>query len=383
MNKLTLLLLIFSIEICLAQNISIFFLKDGSIIQGKIVNENQQRIFLKTEQGTVKILPSDVIGREDSAKKGDLTFMSEKLDYVDGNVSHLSGKVTHWNDSLKIVLDDLNELFRNLEVLQNEFEIDLLRLHSESTTQKKKVEYIQDDLVTQRVNSSENRQVTGMLKDTLSVISSDFTKIKQKLEVTSNQSYLLTGNLSSIKKNIQDNKESQKILRNQIDMMAGAVANQIQEVNRVQSSFTSIEDAIADNKNELKSSNQRFDLKAGEIEIEINQMLTSLNKKNEILDDKLILLDKNNIKDHENFDSGLGDLNNNIKILSTKLQEITRELKISDEKVTKIDDVVSGLSNTLIKLESSLKDINISVSKMDSKIISLDKKIDRLPNDEK
>ena len=105
-------------------------------------NENQHRIFLITEQGTIKILPLDVIGREDAAKKGDLTFMSEKIDYLQGNVTHLTGKVTHWNDSLKTVFDNLNELFKNLEVLQNEFEIDLLRLYSESTTQKKKMEYV-------------------------------------------------------------------------------------------------------------------------------------------------------------------------------------------------------------------------------------------------
>ena len=35
----------------MAQDISIFFLKDGSIVQGQVVNENQYRIFLKTEQG--------------------------------------------------------------------------------------------------------------------------------------------------------------------------------------------------------------------------------------------------------------------------------------------------------------------------------------------
>ena len=117
MNKLTIIILVFSMKICLAQNVSIFFLKDGSIIQGKVVNENQHRIFLKTDQGTIKIIPSDIIGREDSAKKGDLTFMSERLEYLQGNVTHLTGKVSHWNDSLKTVVDDLQVLFERLEKL--------------------------------------------------------------------------------------------------------------------------------------------------------------------------------------------------------------------------------------------------------------------------
>ena len=57
-----------------SQDLTIFFLKDGSILQGKIVNENQNRIFLKTDQGTIKISPADILGREDSANKGDLTY---------------------------------------------------------------------------------------------------------------------------------------------------------------------------------------------------------------------------------------------------------------------------------------------------------------------
>ncbi len=383
MHKLTLLLIFFSFKVCLAQSTSIFFLKDGSIIQGKVVNENQHRIFLKTEQGTIKILPLDVIGREDSAKKGDLTFMSEKIDYLQGNVTHLTGKVTHWNDSLKTVFDNLNELFKNLEVLQNEFEIDLLRLYSESTTQKKKMEYVQDDLVNHRVSISENRQGMGMLKDTVSTINNDIIKVKQKLDVTSNQSYLLTGNLSNIKKDIQVNRENQKLQRDQIDMMSGAVANQIQEVNRVQSSFSAIENAIEENKNTIKGTNNKIDLKTSDIEIQLNQLVISLNNKNEILDKKINDIDKKNIKDHEKFNADLGDLKNDILILDTKLQDISRDLKVSNEKISKIDDVVNSLNSMLIKLESSIKDINISITKMDSKIISMDKKIDTLPINEK
>ena len=217
-----------------AQDISIFFLKDGSIIQGQVVNENQHRIFLKTEQGTIKILPADILGREDTAKKGDLTFMSERLEYLQGNVNHLTGRVNHWNDSLKITLDDLYELFKNLEVLQNEFEIDLLRLHSQGREQKKKIEYVQDDLVNQRVNIASNRQEMGGIDDTVNTMNKQFTQVRQKLDITANQSYLLSGNLSSIKKDLESIRSVQDNQQNQIDMMSGALANNIQEVIRVQ-----------------------------------------------------------------------------------------------------------------------------------------------------
>ena len=106
LKKLTLIISILSSCYLMAQDISIFFLKDGSIVQGQVVNENQYRIFLKTEQGTIKLLPADILGREDTANKGDLTFVSERLEYLQGNVNHLSGQVNHWNDSLRTALDD-------------------------------------------------------------------------------------------------------------------------------------------------------------------------------------------------------------------------------------------------------------------------------------
>ena len=59
MFKNTILLLstlLFFAGIAKSEDNSIFFLKDGSIVQGTIVNENKTRIFLKTDQGTIKIL---------------------------------------------------------------------------------------------------------------------------------------------------------------------------------------------------------------------------------------------------------------------------------------------------------------------------------------
>ena len=92
----------------IAQDISIFFLKDGSIVQGTVVNENQNRIFLKTEQGTIKILTMDILGREDLARKGDLSFISERVDHLQNHVNHLTGKLENLNDSLRMVLDNLS-----------------------------------------------------------------------------------------------------------------------------------------------------------------------------------------------------------------------------------------------------------------------------------
>ena len=73
------------------------------------------RIFLKTDQGTIKIIPSDVLGREDTARKGDLTYFSDRLDQLNSNVRYLTGQVNHLKDSLSFSLEDLNNLFLNID----------------------------------------------------------------------------------------------------------------------------------------------------------------------------------------------------------------------------------------------------------------------------
>ena len=111
-------------------------MKDGSIVQGSVLNENQSRIFLKTDQGTIKILTSDVLGREDLARKGDLSFLSDRVDYLQNQVNHLTGKLNVLNDSLDTVLDQLEESYVVMDGLQGEFEVDLLRIHAQTREEK-------------------------------------------------------------------------------------------------------------------------------------------------------------------------------------------------------------------------------------------------------
>ena len=194
----------------IAQEISIFFLKDGSIVQGTVVNENQNRIFLKTEQGTIKILTMDILGREDLARKGDLSFISERVDHLQNHVNHLTGKLENLNDSLRMVLDNLSINYQELEGLQGEFEIDLLRLHSQGREQKKQIQYLQDDGLDKRVDIAANRQNLGGLKDTVNFYVDEFKKESQILETTTNTAFLLTGTVSNTRRELQDAVQEQQ-----------------------------------------------------------------------------------------------------------------------------------------------------------------------------
>ena len=106
MNKIIIIIAMFVFSVSLAQNTTILFLRDGSIIQGTITHEKPNKIFLKTEMGFVQIKPEDIIGREDLAKKGDLTYMSDQIEFVRRYVENLSGKTVSLKDSLQNKIDN-------------------------------------------------------------------------------------------------------------------------------------------------------------------------------------------------------------------------------------------------------------------------------------
>ncbi len=327
----------------LAQDITIFFLKDGSIVQGKVVNENQHRIFLKTDQGTVKILPKDIIGREDLAKKGDLTFMSDRVDYLQKNINQLTGQINYMNDSLKVALDDLYELFKNLEVLQNEFEIDLLRLHSQGREQKKQIEYVQGDLVNQRVDIAVNRQEMGGIDDTVTTLNKQLALAKKKLETTTNQSYLISGTISNINHDISETKAAQQNQQNQIDIMAGSLANLIQEVQQVQNSFSAVEEGIKSNQDAIRKlaenlSAQTEELTSGmgEMSDDFNQQMKTIGQTLDDQDNKSLRARKKILNDLNDFKDEFSKLKGKVTSLNNDINSLEGDIKAINKKVDNI-----------------------------------------------
>ena len=381
-KKLTLIISILSSCYLMAQDISIFFLKDGSIVQGQVVNENQYRIFLKTEQGTIKLLPADILGREDTANKGDLTFVSERLEYLQGNVNHLSGQVNHWNDSLRTALDDLYELFKNLEVLQNEFEIDLLRLHSQGREQKKKMEYVEDDLVTQRVDIASNRQEMGGIDDTVSTLNEEFGQVRQKLDITANQSYILSGNLSTIKKDIQSIRSTQENQQNQIDMMAGALANNIQEVIQVQGKFSNVENGVEENQLDIRKLNKDLLDQTDELSKGMDLMLKDLTSQLEAINDRIEKMDNNALKARKKLTTDVGDLANELNILSDKVTTLSRDFRVTDEKVDSIDDKIRTMEGSIDKIDGRINKVDDKIQKIDGRVSDLKGQVDKIPTTE-
>ena len=314
-----------------AQNITIFFLEDGSIVQGQVVNENHRRIFLKTEQGTIKIFPKDIIGREDLARNGDLSYISERVDHLQNHVDHLTGQVQHDNDSLGLVLENLYELLKNLEALQNELEIDLLRLHSHEKGQKKQINNILNTIDDHRVDIAYNRRNVDGVKDTVATLNKTLVKAGDKIETLENQSYLLTGTVSNIRSELHAAKTHQENQQNQINIMAGSLANLIQEVQKVQKKFFKIDLDIKHNRNAIS-----------ELSSEMKTMEKSFNDRADELSATMETMEKN--------------INNRTAELSTEMGKIENKLI---EKIESNQKAIQNVDKTSIKARKKLSgDIN-------------------------
>ena len=357
------------------QDLTIFFLKDGSILQGKIINENQNRIFLKTNQGTIKISPSDILGREDAAKVGDLTYFSDRLDQLNNNVRFLSGKVNHLGDSLRFSFKELNELFQNIEAIQNEFEMELLRLQSKTRQHEQNLDYNKDDLTNNRIRIAENNQKIGSISDTLQTLHNITKTMNERLNMHIDKAYLLSGNLSTTKKDIEKLNITQKNSQNQIDLMAGALANNIQEVIRVQGQFGDVQNNIEENSSSINAINRAIIIQKEDLVLllnerynSLNEELLKLNKNVKNIDKTIISIDQKSEGERKSIINNLDDLKNELNILDEKYLSINRQNKLTEEKLNLLSESIDAINKKLIRLDTAGKKVSNQILEIESKL---------------
>jgi len=389
MNKIIIILTMFMFSVSLAQNTTILFLRDGSIIQGTITHEKPNKIFLKTEMGFVQIKPEDIIGREDLAKKGDLTYMSDQIEFVRRYVENLSGKTVSWKDSLQNKIDNLYQVYKGFEILQQEFEADLLRLHTKDQEKSKQLLEITHDIVEHEVDISLNRQNIGLVGDTIGYINNGLSVAEDNLAKNINQTYVLSGSTANMMDDIDAVSNEITNNKSQIDIMSGSVANLYREVQRVEKSFEFINRSIKENRGSIGLNQESINANHNAI-IELGY---SLDKKIDALHDSLKvsqnelvstmeLLWKQNKKSvndiNETFNDSLYSVNRRVKTIDTKVSDVSgdlevyiTELKASIENINKaiatINGNISGIERNVDGVSSKLEALSTQVSKIKKK----------------
>ena len=389
MNKIIIIIITFVFSVSLAQNTTILFLRDGSIIQGTITHEKPNKIFLKTEMGFVQIKPEDIIGREDLAKKGDLTYMSDQIEFVRRYVENLSGKTVSWKDSLQNKIENLYQVYKGFEILQQEFEADLLRLHTKDQEKSKQLLEITHDIVEHEVDISLNRQNIGLVGDTIGYINNGLSVAEDNLAKNINQTYVLSGSTANMMDDIDVVSNEITNNKSQIDIMSGSVANLYREVQRVEKSFEFINRSIKENRGSIGLNQESINANHNAI-IELG---SSLDKKIDALHDSLKvsqnelvstmeLLWKQNKKSvndiNEAFNDSLYSINRKVRTIDIKVEDVggdlevyITELKASIENINKaiatINGSISGIEKNVDGVSSKLEALSTQVSKIKKK----------------
>ena len=372
-----------------SQNTTILFLRDGSIIQGTITHEKPNKIFLKTDMGFVQIKPEDIIGREDLAKKGDLTYMSDQIEFVRRYVENLSGKTVSWKDSLQNKIDNLYQIYKGFEILQQEFEADLLRLHTKDQEKSKQMLEITHDIVEHEVDISLNRQNIGLVGDTINHINNGLTIAEDNLAKNINQTFVLSGSTANIMDDIGAVSDELTNNKSQIDIMSGSVANLYREVQRVEKSFEFINRSIKENRGSIGLNQESINANHNaiiELGNAIDKKIESLHDSLKVSQNELVstmeLLWKQNKKSvsdvNETFNDSLYSVNRKIKKIDNKVDDIDgdlevyiTELKASIENINKaiavINGNISGIERNVDGVSSKLETLSTQVSKIKKK----------------
>ena len=389
MNKIIVSLIIGLTALGFSQNTTILFLRDGSIIQGTITHEKPNKIFLKTDMGFIQIKPEDIIGREDLAKKGDLTYMSDQIEFVRRYVESLSGKTVSWKDSLQSNIENLYQIYRGVEILQQEFEADLLRLYTKEQEKTKQLLEITHDIVEHEVDISLNRQNIGLVGDTISNINNGLAIAENNLAKNINQTYVLSGSTANMMDDIDG--VSNEIINNksQIDIMSGSVANLYREVQRVEKSFEFMNRSIKENRGSIGLNQESINANHNaiiELGNAVDKKIDALHDSLKVSQNELVgtmeLLWKQNKKSvtdiNDTFNDSLYNANRKIKKIDTKVDDIDSdleiyitELKASIEAINKaiavINGNINGIENSVNGVSSKLESLSTQVSKIKKK----------------
>ena len=368
--KIIFFLVIVSSSMGYSQNTTILFLRDGSIIQGTITHEKPNKIFLKTDMGFIQIKPEDIIGREDLAKKGDLTYMSDQIEFVRRYVENLSGKTVSWKDSLQNKIDNLYQIYKGFEILQQEFEADLLRLHTKDQEKSKQMLEITHDIVEHEVDISLNRQNIGLVGDTINHINNGLTIAEDNLAKNINQTFVLSGSTANIMDDIGAVSDELTNNKSQIDIMSGSVANLYREVQRVEKSFEFINRSIKENRGSIGLNQESINANHNaiiELGNAIDKKIESLHDSLKVSQNELVstmeLLWKQNKK-------SVSDIN---ETFNDSLYSVNRKVKKIDNKV---DDIDGDLEVYIIELKASIENINKAIAVINGNISGIERNVD-------
>jgi chromosome segregation ATPase len=286
-------------------------------------------------------------------------------------------------------IENLYQIYRGVEILQQEFEADLLRLYTKEQEKTKQLLEITHDIVEHEVDISLNRQNIGLVGDTISNINNGLAIAENNLAKNINQTYVLSGSTANMMGDIDGVAEEMINNKSQIDIMSGSVANLYREVQRVEKSFEFINRSIKENRGSIGLNQESINANHNAIialgnsfDKKIDALNDSLNVSQNELVSTMELLWKQNKKSvtdiNDTFNDSLYNSNRKIKKIDTKIDDVDSdlelyitELKVSIESINKaiavLNGNINGIESNVNSVSSKLETLTTQVSKIKKK----------------
>ena len=107
--------------------------------------------------------------------------------------------------------------------------------------------------------------------------------------------------------------------------------------------------------------NNNLELKTDELAMSINSSKKDLTESLNIISTKLDEMDINAVKARKKLATDIGDLKNELEIVSDKVIILSRDVRKNEEQLSSISDKVG-------KVESSIKKVDTRLSKLKTKV---------------
>ena len=312
---------------------------ESSLKELSVFLENHDEEVLVLGEGTNVVLPDYFDGVVIKTTLNDLTYMSDQIEFVRRHMENLTGKTLSWKDSLQTSINNLYQIYKGIEILQQEFEVDLLTLNSRDQEKSKQLLELTHDIVEHEVDISLNRQNIGMVSDTIQYINNGLAIAEDNLAKNINQTFVLSGSTANLMDDIKD--VSNEIVNNksQVDIMSGSVANLYREVQRVEKSFDFINKSIKENRGSIGLNQQSINSNHSailDLGAETNKQIDNLYDSLRVAQGELIstmeLLWKQNKKSvlnaTENFNDSLYSVNRNMKNIDNRTDDLKSDLDL-------------------------------------------------------
>ena len=115
------------------------------------------------------------------------------------------------------------------------------------------------------------------------------------------------------------------------------------------------------------------------LQTDVKLFMVSNNEALESISNRIDEMDNNALKARKKLTTNLGDLTNELNILSDKVITLSRDHRVTDEKVNTIDGKIRSIEGSIDKIDGRVTNIDARINKIEGRVSDLKGQVDQIP----